>query len=380
MSKRNTVFVAGAGGIGSAVSLLLRELGDLRINIYIGDKDYETASTTQDWLCETATEQGFVKAIHMPSEGTNDSLEAALVDSDIILDCLPGKQAPRLAKLARKHNLHYANLTEYVKETAEVVKIAQGAEQGFVLQTGLAPGFINVLANGLFNQFCQEYGVDKVDYVSMKVGALTKYAIAPYYYGFTWSPIGVATEYIEPTVVVRNFQKTTIPALSERSVVIINGNVYEEDLTSGGTADLPEALAGKAKNLDYKTLRYPGHYDWVHNLCLSLAQENDGDIADLLQEKMEEQIPSVEGDIVVLYASVQGLDQKGRLRAKEKAYHVEPMEIHGKKLRAIQSTTAAPLAECTRALLEGQYRGVVLQSQIDFDDFMRGTFVSTVYG
>ena len=63
----------------------------------------------------------------------------------------------------------------------------------------------------------------------------------------------------------------------------------------------------------------------------------------------------------------------------EKAYFVEPLEINGRHLRAIQTTTAAPLCESAMMLLGGNYRGVVLQSQIDPASFMSGKFVSTVY-
>ena len=63
-----------------------------------------------------------------------------------------------MARLARQHELHYANLTEHVRETEEVKEIAAGAEQGYILQTGLAPGFVDVLENDLYRTFCQENG------------------------------------------------------------------------------------------------------------------------------------------------------------------------------------------------------------------------------
>jgi hypothetical protein len=63
----------------------------------------------------------------------------------------------------------------------------------------------------------------------------------------------------------------------------------------------------------------------------------------------------------------------------EKAYFVEPLEINGHRLRAIQTTTAAPLCESAAMLLSGKYKGVVLQSQLDPAAFMDGNFVSRVY-
>ena len=64
----------------------------------------------------------------------------------------------------------------------------------------------------------------------------------------------------------------------------------------------------------------------------------------------------------------------------EKAYYVHPIEINGKRLRAIQTTTAAPLCESAMMLLRDKHRGVILQSDVDPAPFMSGRFVSRIYG
>jgi len=63
----------------------------------------------------------------------------------------------------------------------------------------------------------------------------------------------------------------------------------------------------------------------------------------------------------------------------EKAFFVEPLEINGKTLRAIQTTTAVPLIESAMMLLAGDLKGVILQSQIEPEKFLKGSFVSRVY-
>lgn len=90
-------------------------------------------------------------------------------------------------------------------------------------------------------------------------------------------------------------------------------------------------------------------------------------------------IPSVEDDLVVVHASVDGFDSIGRRRMLEKAYFVEPLEINGRRLRAIQTTTAGPLCRSAMMLLGGGLKGVVLQSQIDPAEFMSGPFVANIY-
>jgi saccharopine dehydrogenase-like NADP-dependent oxidoreductase len=372
------IFIAGSGGIGQAAGLILAESDAMEVTLYFGDISSSAIQSARDFILEGTTKETETFPVLMPETGSNESLEKALQECDIILDCMPGSQAPRMAALAKKHHCHYANLTEYVQETKDVIEIASDAQTAFILQTGLAPGFINVLACRLYEEFATEFGNEIVDSMTMKVGAISKNAPSPHYYAFTWSPIGVATEYLKDAEIVRNFKKMMVPALSGRETIIIDGDAYEDNFTSGGAANLPDAFAGKVKNLDYKTIRYPGHYQWVQN-TLSTIQNVENKIKSL-ENIMLENIPSVEDDVVVVYASVQGKDRNGRLRRKERSYKIFPSVIGHKKLRAIQTTTAAPLCEIARMLLTHQWKGVILQSDVPTLDFLNGPFVSQIYG
>ena len=369
--------IAGAGGMGSATGLLLRELGDLEVDLFVGDAEVERAKTAAAWIREGSTQPGEVLPFHLPPAGTSPELTEVLTRGHILLDCLPGREAPRMARLARSFDLHYANLTEHVKESEEILEIAQGAGSGFLLQTGLAPGYVDVLGNSLFQRFCRENGVAAADRLEMRAGALTTTARPPHFYGFTWSSIGVATEYVEPATVIREHRRTTRPSLSDRAPVIIDGIVYEEALTSGGAADLPAALEGKVRHLDYKTLRYPGHYAWVEELLQEVPAAQDR--ADYLLQRMEATVPFVEDDLVVIYAAVEGRGQDGRLQRLESSRRIRPSRVGARTLKAIQGTTAAGLAESARLLLAGDVQGACLQSQIDPARFMAGPFVAEIY-
>ncbi|MGC2235119.1 MAG: saccharopine dehydrogenase C-terminal domain-containing protein [Pyrinomonadaceae bacterium] len=374
MTKK--IFIAGSGGIGEAAALLLREWSERETDIFLGDISEGNLQKARNFVAENSPKSSKVETILMSGE-INDAMKSAFEKCDVLLDCSPGSQAPRMARLAKDFKMHYANLTEYVAETDEIIELAKDAETGFILQTGLAPGFINVLAMSLYQNFVEKYENEKVEKIGMKVGALTAHAHEPHFYGFTWSPIGVATEYVKNSVVIRNYKITKKPALSSREQIVIGGRTFEADLTSGGAADLPEFFAGRAKSLDYKTLRYVGHYDWVESIIRKLPK--DENLANKLQDIMLEAVPSVEDDFVLAHASVDGFDASGRRRMFEKAYFAEPLEINGKRLRAIQTTTAAPLCESAMMLLTGKYKGVVLQSQLNPKEFLKGKFVSRIY-
>ena len=378
MNKHFTIIIAGAGGIAEAAGLLLAQWSKITPTILIGNRTLANAQKVAKWIEDGAAVPCSVKAFHLPEEGLTDEMKVLLTRGDALLDCLPGSQAPKMARLARDFTLHYANLTEYVAETNEIIALAKNAQTGFVLQTGLAPGYIDVLANKLFQDFCKDYNVDKVDKLEFKVGALTDHAVAPHYYGFTWSPVGVATEYLKEAVALRDFKKTSLPSLSERASIVIDGIRYEEDLTSGGAADLPDALANKVRSLDYKTLRYPGHYAWI-TAQLNTLKNREDPIA-FLQEIMETTIPNIEDDQIILYAAVQGRDSKNKLRRREISKKICPQIVGMHTLRAIQTSTAVPLIQSISWLLETSTKGVSLQSQLDPATFLNGDYILPVYG
>ncbi len=373
----NRVFIAGSGGIGRAVGLLLRELGDLNVDLVLGDVTPEQATSAATFITADSSTQGAVETISMPRSGTSPELDQALSSADLVLDCLPGSQAPRVAQWALAHSCHYANLTEYVAETHQIMDMAKDASTGFALQCGLAPGMVNVLGNSLFQQFCARFDVPRADSVKMRVGALTRNVEAPHFYGFTWSTIGVATEYVKDAVVVRHGRKVKVAALAEIQQLRIDGTAYEEATTSGGAADIPSALSGRVDHLDYKTLRYPGHWAWVRKQLDAI-----GDVPDRirqLEDRMLSAIPLMDDDIVIVYAAVEGQDRKNRRHRLDAAYKVYPATFGGRRLKAIQSTTAAGLAECARVLLTGQVQGPLLQSQLDCEAYLTGPYVSAVF-
>ena len=131
-------------------------------------------------------------------------------------------------------------------------------------------------------------------------------------------------------------------------------------------------------NIDYKTFRYPGHWDWVEEQLANMSEGSD--VIDELEKLMLSEICAVEEDLIIVYAAVEGRDAHGALRRIEASYRVEPIQIGGATLRAIQSTTAAGMAEVARILLEGSHKGVLLQSQIEPVSYLNGPFTGAIYG
>jgi saccharopine dehydrogenase-like NADP-dependent oxidoreductase len=373
-----TIVICGAGGIGRATALILACNPAMYPKIYIGDISSRYLGEAMTWISEGKSRPVEIKSFLMPLEGSNEEMDLLFAEADVILDCLPGSQAPRIAKLAKVNGAHYANLTEYVAETDEIIEIARYAKTAFLLQTGIAPGYVNVLACALHEEFREKFGVDHLEEMKMRVGALSESANAPSYYACTWSMIGVATEYVKDTIIVQDGEVKKVPSLSKKEQIIVNGEVFEDNYTSGGAANLPEALSTHVKNLDYKTLRYPGHYDWVAQSLKNLAERDN--LSKELDEFMQQHVPSVENDRIVMYAMVSGKDKNGILRAIGKSYDINPTLIGSKILRAIQATTASSLCEAAFYLIRKNPIGPILQTDINPKEFLNGPYVSDIYG
>ena len=366
------ILVCGGGGIGEAVVILIAKKFDGDCEIIVSDGKISTLNSLKGKLDES----GLDKNILFYQVDFNYSLERIFSSYDFIFDCLPGNFAPIVAKFAIDTRSNYINLTEYVVETNMIKVLDHGEACGLVLQSGVAPGFVNLLGLHLkmeVETMHQEFSFETME---MKVGALPVHASAPHFYAFTWSPIGVATEYIKPAVALLHGEIEEVASLSNIQELVISGLRYESTYTSGGVADLADSLKGTFKNVNYQTMRYPGHFAWVKDV---IEKQSIIEPLDLFSY-MSKYIPHVDEDFVLVYASVDGHDRNGRFIKHERAMRVNSSCINGLKLKAIQISTAIPMIITACSVFESGRKGLILQSQLDCqaimaDDMLKEYFV-----
>ena len=112
MKETSQIVIAGAGGIGRAVALMLADHYGDALRIYIGDQNPKACESAIQWIRSGKVNPEHIRTFNMPAAGSHEEMDSILKSSRIVLDCLPGTQAPRIATLARQFNLHYVNLTE----------------------------------------------------------------------------------------------------------------------------------------------------------------------------------------------------------------------------------------------------------------------------
>lgn len=367
------IIIAGAGGIGRACGLMLLDHFGKDIELIIADISFSQCEDAVAWIHSGLDQAHTVGTIPLADQDLNDWNP----EGDIILDCTPGKYAPDFARVALRNHMHYANLTEHIPATREIYELAQDAPTGFALQTGLAPGFINLLALKSVEEYSREHPDHTIDRIRMRVGSLSQFASSPAHYAFVWSPMGVSTEYLNDSEVIENFRKINKPSLTERERIVINGTTYEADLTSGGAADLPTYWGGKVKEVNYKTLRYPGHFDYILGLKKELGENLT---KQSLLQKMLEDTPIQDQDRVLIYCSVSGMNADQNRFEKILFREIPPIQMGNTTITAIQRTTAASLAQTAILLLSNRFSGIITQSKYPLDEFMQGAIVREHYG
>lgn len=346
MKRRiESLLVLGLGKVGHLAALLLHETG-FRVT---GVDHAADLPVPYDILSLDVTDQ--------------DCLCSALQGYDAVLSCLPYDLNIGVARSATRSGTHYFDLTEDVATTREIVKLSKTHTAVMAPQCGLAPGFIGIVGASLARKF------QKIRSIKLRVGALPKHPTGLLGYAFNWSPEGVVNEYLNDCEVIENGVRKWVSPLEWLETIVIDGVQLEAFTTSGGLGTMCETYAGVVENLDYKSIRYPGHAKlmnfFLHELLMREDREHAGQI--LVNAK-----PPVSEDMVYMHASVEGWISS-KLSREEFVKVYNPMEIAGEKRRTIAWTTAASVCSVIEMVAENMLpaKGFIKQEQVPLDLFLK---------
>jgi saccharopine dehydrogenase-like NADP-dependent oxidoreductase len=342
------VLVLGAGKVGSTIADMVAEHHGLRVTL----ADQRLADAAPDPL---------VTRIALDVQD-DDALAAALSGHRVVINALPFYLAQRVATQAAHCGVHYFDLTEDVAATQAIRQLAKEARSVLMPQCGLAPGVIGMVGQHLAQHFDELYDL------RLRVGALTRNATNSLRYNFTWSIDGVINEYCNACDAIVNGQRIPVQPLEGHETFTLDAEAFEAFNTSGGLGTLCETLAGKVRNLDYKTIRYPGHRDAMAFLLhdLRLIEQRD-----LLRQVLEHAVPHSREDVVILFASASGM-RNGRFEQETRAARMFGSILRGKERTAIELTTAAGVVGAFELLADGRLpaSGFVRQEQVPLETFL----------
>lgn len=224
-----------------------------------------------------------------------------------------------LARAAVEAGTHFCDLggnNDVVDAELALDAEARAAGVNIIPDCGLAPGMVAVLAAHGALKF------ETLDAIHIRVGGLPQTPKPPLDYQMVFSVEGLINEYIEPARVIRDGKVTIVDSMTELETLHFPEpfGTMEAFQTSGGTSTLVETFLGKVQDLDYKTIRYPGHLTKFRTfidlgLCSSEPIEVDGVSVKprrVLGDLLVKNLPHDEPDAVLVRVEFHGGGKKLR--------------------------------------------------------------------
>jgi lysine 6-dehydrogenase len=273
---------------------------------------------------------------------------------DSAISCVNYWLNERLARAALEAGTNFCDLggnNDVVD--AELALDAEARRRGIniIPDCGLAPGMVAVLVAHGAAKF------EKLDEIHIRVGGLPRNPRPPLDYQLVFSVEGLINEYVERARVIRDGVITMVDSMTE-----VEGIEFPEPFgtmeafqTSGGTSTLPETFLGRVRELDYKTIRYPGHCAKFKTmidlgLCSSEQMTVEGTQVSprkMLGELLVRNLPADEPDIVLV--RVEFVGDGRRLR-----YDIIDRYDEASGLSAMMRTTAFPASIVALMMARGQ--------------------------
>ena len=187
-----------------------------------------------------------------------EAVLAVMRESDAVMSAIPYYFNLQLAECAVEAGVHFCDLggnTEIVFQQKALADQARAKGVTIIPDCGVAPGMVNILAEHGIRQ------LDTVESVKIYVGGLPQHPEPPLNYHVVYSLEGVLDYYTTRSWVLRGGRRSQVTALSEREPVEFPAPVgtLEAFHTAGGLSTMAFRYEGMVPEMEYKTLRYPGH-------------------------------------------------------------------------------------------------------------------------
>jgi lysine 6-dehydrogenase len=346
------ILVLGAGrmGLGAAYDLAHNSEGVAAVTV--ADLDLERARA----VVSTVGSEKLTPAQVDVSDAAQ--VVASMRGHDAVISCVTYYHNLQLARAAIEARTNFCDLGgNNAVVASELALDAEAREAGIniIPDCGLAPGMVSVLAAHGAARF------DELEAIHIRVGGLPQTPRPPLNYQIVFSVEGLINEYVERARVIRGGQIVEVESLTEIEALEFPAPYrrMEAFQTSGGTSTLPDTFHGRLQELDYKTIRYPGHCEQFKlfvDLGLASSEEIQLDYVRvrprrLLGEMLLRHLPADEPDVVLIRLAF-----RGRIAGKDARLRYDIIDRFDARtgLSAMMRTTAFPASIIAQMMARGE--------------------------
>jgi lysine 6-dehydrogenase len=357
------VLGAGRMGLGAAYDLAHNSVGVESVTVADVDEGRARA------VAETLKSER-VRAAHVNVEDGARTVEL-MRGHDAAISCVTYFHNLSLARAAIEARTNFCDLggnNTVVDAELALDAEARAADVNIIPDCGLAPGMVSVLAAHGAARFT------RLDELHIRVGGLPQAPRPPLDYQIVFSVEGLINEYVERARVIRDGRIIEVESMTEVEALDFPEPFgrMEAFQTSGGTSTLPETFTGRVRELDYKTIRYPGHCERFRLLIdLGLCDSNTFDVGGvavpprkLLGELLYRHLPADEPDVVLIRLEfvgrlndndegAAGRESDEQARASRLRYDIIDRFDERAGLSAMQRTTAFPASVIAQMMARG---------------------------
>ncbi|MEI6596137.1 MAG: saccharopine dehydrogenase C-terminal domain-containing protein [Bacteroidota bacterium] len=239
----SNIIVLGAGMVGSAMAI------DLAKNHSVTLTDLNSQRLDQLKIkCNSLN-------ILQLDVCDKNKLQSAIKDFDLVVCAVPGFLGFETLKQIIEAGKNVVDISFFPENSLELDALAKAKNITAIVDCGVAPGMDNIIL-GYYNEKL------KLTDFECYVGGLPKVKKWPFNYKAPFSPIDVIEEYTRPARYVENGNMITRDALSDCEFLEFDHVGTLEAFNSDGLRSIIFTMP-HIKNMKEKTLRYPGHVEYI---------------------------------------------------------------------------------------------------------------------
>ena len=356
------ILVIGAGQMGTALAYDLAHSGRVE-SITLADADVNRAQSSVEHIRSEK-----IRAVRLDVE-YYDNVISLMEGHDCAIGATTFRHNYELTKAALEAGIHFCDLGGNDDVVRRQLSLSAAANERNILvvpNCGLAPGLANILAARGAEQF------ETVDAIHIRVGGLPQHPKPPLNYQLAFSVEGLVNEYSGSCHVLRDGKIAERATMTEVESIEFPPpfGMLEAFLTSGGASMLPQMFEGRVGELDYKTIRYPGHCERFKAL-LDLGFASNEPIAagsnlltarEMFFELLKRKLSGSDTDVVLLRVMIRG---KRAGTAQTLVFELIDFYQENHNISAMMRMTAFPTSVIAQLIVGGtiRQRGVLTPEQ-----------------
>lgn len=283
------------------------------------------------------------------------SLQGLIKQFDLVICAVPGFLGFQTLKAIIEAEINVIDISFFPENSLELDALAKKKNITAIVDCGVAPGMDNIIL-GRYNE-----KMKLVDFECL-VGGLPKVKTWPFCYKAPFSPIDVIEEYTRPARYVENSIEVVREPLTDCDYVEFDKVGTLESFNSDGLRSIIHTMP-HIPNMKEKTLRYPGHVEYVRVLKESgFFSEENIDVKGVSVSPLdftskilfkEWKLGENEEELTVMRVTLKGENEKGQM--EEVVYNLHDEYCKETNTSSMARTTGYTATAAANLFLEGLF-------------------------